>query len=481
VKPIFAQSGFDTTCARILLLSYHFPPDNAAGSVRWEKMSHCLAEAGWQLDVIARIPPEPAEADRERLHQLPAGTRVFHAPHPDSRMDRLDTVLAAGVQWIRNRRLSRNRRGVDDGTREGVGAGSRTSPRPSSLPSDAIRWWGDPRILRRSYSAVIRVRHSLAWAREAIAVGRAVLDTGGHTLILTSGPPHVAHVAGRRLSTRYRLPLVIDFRDPWSQKRRIAEDYACPLWFLMAGRMERRAVHRAALVVANTPPLGEALHRRYPGRDIVTVMNGFDNEPLPPAASSERFVIAYAGAIYLDRDPRPLFAAVAQVIRGRNLTPDAISVELMGDTERYQNVPTLDLARDAGIDRYVHILPRRPRTEALAFLATASLLVNLRQDSRFQIPSKLFEYLRYPAWILALAEHGSPTETLLRGSRVDVVDPQDIEGIARVIEHRFEQYRRGERADADPGDVRYSRTYQAARLLEALRVRDLLPAGDEER
>src|SRR5262249_5100160 len=37
---------------RLLLVSYHFPPDRAVGALRWRKFARYAAERGWALDVI---------------------------------------------------------------------------------------------------------------------------------------------------------------------------------------------------------------------------------------------------------------------------------------------------------------------------------------------------------------------------------------------------------------------------------------------
>ena len=96
------------------------------------------------------------------------------------------------------------------------------------------------------------------------------------------------------------------------------------------------------------------------------------------------------------------------------------------------------------------------------------MLVSLPQDSDMAIPSKIFEYMRYDAWVLALADRDSATERLLRGSAADVVPPRDLEGLAAVLRKRYLQYSRGERPTRLATDPRYSRREQARRLFDAI-------------
>jgi glycosyltransferase involved in cell wall biosynthesis len=238
----------------------------------------------------------------------------------------------------------------------------------------------------------------------------------------------------------------------------------------LANRHERRAVLQAALVIANTEPFRLAMCARYPeSRDrVITVMNGCDADPVPPSRHGRRFVIGYAGAIYLDRDPRMLFRGAARLIGELALEQADFGIEFLGDVERYGSRLVSEIAREEGVERFVTVEPRRPRRAALDFLARASMLVVLPQDSDMAIPAKIFEYLRFDAWVLALATHDSATGVLLRGCGADIVAPDDLEGLVRVVRERFLQYRNGIRPRRIARDGRFSRRVQAERLLDAI-------------
>src|SRR5262249_40374346 len=63
---------------------------------------------------------------------------------------------------------------------------------------------------------------------------------------------------------------------------------------------------------------------------------------------------------------------------------------------------------------------------------------------------------------------GSATELLLRDSGADVIPPDDEEAIARSIETRYRQYRRGERPPRLAENGRYGRREQAKRLFDEI-------------
>jgi glycosyltransferase involved in cell wall biosynthesis len=453
---------------RLLLISYVFPPAQASGSLRWQKLSHFVAERGCALDVVTLDPSCLDSPDLERLADLAPGTRVYGVPAPSLPIGEL--VRAAwGLYRGLRARLRRVRMG--SAASESASGGSVAEARPGSFARKEVRWsLGSPRGFIRAYSVWFESAFSDRWARAAAALAERLIEPGVHTAIITSGPPHTAYEAGRRLSRATGLPFVMDMRDPWSLAERLLEYVATPLWLRLAARGERRAVSQAALVVTNTEPFRVAMCRVYPeaAHRVITVMNGSDEGPLPPSRQDERFLIAYAGAIYLDRDPRLVFRAVARLIAEFELTPQAIGLELIGHVDRYGAVPVSDIAREEGLSEFVRIQPPRPHRAALEFLARATVLVSLPQDNDLAIPAKIFEYVRFDAWVLVMATPESATGLLLRDSGADVVAPDDLEEIVRTLRMRFLQHRRGIRPTRVATDGRFSRRVQAELLLDAI-------------
>ncbi len=304
-------------------------------------------------------------------------------------------------------------------------------------------------------------------------LGSRLAEPGVYGAVVSCGPPHMGHDAARRVARKKALALVMDLRDPWSLVQRLPENIASPIGLVLAARYERRAVAEAGLVVMNTEPARLAMQAAYPeaADRIITVMNGCDEETVPRSRHGGRFTIAYAGTIYLDRDPRPLFRAVAEVVRRLALGPEELGIELMGKAQSYNAIPIEAIAREVGIEPFVKTRPRRPRRELMEFLADATLLLSLPQDSDMAIPSKIFEYMQFDAWILALAAPGSATELLLRHSSADVVSPDDVQEIANVLQSRYQQYRQGQRPARLAHNSRYSRREQATLLFDAIERR----------
>jgi glycosyltransferase involved in cell wall biosynthesis len=451
-----------STGPRLLLISYHFPPGQATGALRWQQLSRFAVERGWSIDVITRHPDELPSADFGRLSQLPDAVRVYGVRSEVDAIRRWEQRL---VRWRNKLRSSRTP--ALPNARTSVPS-SAAEPKGSELTwRRDLEWSLSPRGFRRAYDAWRFFQEEWSWARaaqrEAIALFR------GHDAIVSCGPPHLPHVAARNAARHHGVPYIMDLRDPWSLTPAVPNALATPLWYRLAEGYESTTMRGAALVVANTGLHASELRKLYPDAadHIMAVMNGCDDDRVEPQPS-DRFLISYAGNIYIDRDPRFLFRAAARFLREERLTPAQAGIELIGHVDQFGGVPVKVLAEQEGLAEFVDVHPRLPRGDALKLMARAAVLVSLPQEVDLAVPSKVFEYTQFPAWLLALARTGSATEEVLRGSGADIVSPDDEAAIVAVLRQRWRQFQASGRPQPINADGRFNRTRQAAILFDAI-------------
>lgn len=481
--PFFSapDAGGGPASSRFLLISYHFPPAGSVGALRWQKLLQFAAQRGWRFDVIAAHPSSMEAVDASRLAELPPGTRVYGVPLRKRLLERMEAFAWRAYARLRGARREKVLAVEASATQGSVGQAA------AAVPSAPTGLKARLRAARRAYFAWMDYHTHAGWVRDAVRVGERLLPSGGYRAIITSGPPHMAHEAGRRLSARFGVPLVVDLRDAWSLVQRLADVFDSPLWYALARRYEAPVMAQASLIVMNTARARAAMQEAYPAlRDrIVAVMNGFDDEKIPPVPEKNRFVVAYAGAMYLDRDPTQLLDVVARVVRDLRVSPDQFGLEFMGHVESYQGISLQQFAQQAGIGDYVSVAGPGPRDAALSFMSRAAVLVSLPlfrgrltpQDggrplqgaSDMAIPAKLFEYIQFDAWLLIVAQRGSAAETLFRESGADVAEPGDSDRMVEVLKSRYLQFRNGERPRKLALGMPFaSRRAQAALLFDAI-------------
>ena len=91
VAPFWEKRGSTAQDARrLLVISYHFPPDTTIGARRWEKLASAVTARGWGMDVITCA---PSKALGTSLDSLPAGVRGFGVPDPTLPFERGEHLL----------------------------------------------------------------------------------------------------------------------------------------------------------------------------------------------------------------------------------------------------------------------------------------------------------------------------------------------------------------------------------------------------
>ncbi|MEP6998836.1 MAG: hypothetical protein ABI969_00050 [bacterium] len=431
---------------RMLVVSYHFPPDPVVGGLRWQEMARFFISLGWAVDVISRDFRDVEHLDPARLEHFSANLRLFSVADREPLVER-----AHKIAWPRISRLL---------ARESV-------QRVDALTHHEVKKQsGGGRGIVRAYFAWLEYARGGNWARAAAKLGVALARMHRYQFVVSSSPPHLAHEASRLISRASGLPFVMDMRDPWSLQERLPESIASPLWFRLARRHEARCVHAASLITMNTEHVGAMMRRTYPesASRIEIVRNGADSDPLPDPTRDGRFSIRFAGSIYSDRDPRLVFRASARVVRDLGLTPEQFVVELAGDMDGEW---VSEIAEEEGIAAYVSLRGLLSRKDVLEFQAGATVLLSLplAQDRDTSLPAKIYEYVRFAAWLLVVAHPESALADLLRGSEADVVGPQDVDGITLLIRHRYEQFSAGERPLPVGRDGQFDRSVQARKFL----------------
>ena len=395
---------------RLLVITYCFPPDGYVGGLRWAGITKYLSRLGWEVSVLTAAPPVGDDAA--------VGAHLESCP-------RLWTLIDC-CRWLRRRALGRSRALLPDASRVARASGPR----------------GLLRQLRREVAAVLTFPDdSRGWILRATLRARSLIRRFQPHVVVSSGPPHSAHLVAGMATIGSSVDWFIDLRDPWAGPLTKAWESHPKLrtWVFhaLSPRLERLAFRAAHGVITNTPQLAHALAAKYPEVSVVCVPNGVDPECLPPPATAPYpgLGIAYAGILYGSRDLGPVVQAFRLFLERH---PDAAQagskLRIAGAAELRHAQAFRDAVAAAGIEQHVEVLGPLPRVQALNLVSRSRVAVVLAQEQELQIPAKLYESiaLGIPTLVVAGADSGAAVE----GNRLGAVvrDHGDVEGIARVLE-----------------------------------------------
>ncbi|MBN2243882.1 MAG: glycosyltransferase family 4 protein [Acidobacteria bacterium] len=337
----------------ILLVAYYFPPINSAGSQRPVQMAHWLRRCGHAVSVLTHGYDEGKATSTEiiRIHD-PAYVRA----HRGARFWR----------WLFWRGLAEMQNSLGH------------------------------------YASIFS-----PWRREVLARAEEIRRVSRPELIIATYPPLEGLEIGIKLSRRWRIPLVSDFRDglmfqPIEEKRIRAHSCIRRKY----EKIEAASTATSTRITVVTPVLQKYFREAYPGCNCEIVYNGYDpqerlNLPaifFPPGF----FHIVHTGRLALSdsaADMRPFLAALRQTALDAPQHP--IRLHLVGEHSQRERAWMGELLKK-GI---VTIHPLMDRRQSLAFQKSADLLLVLtRPGVRSGIPLKLFEYLQAGKPILAVSD-----------------------------------------------------------------------------
>ena len=394
---------------RLLVLSYHYPSDGQVGGLRWAGLTKYLGELGWKSWILTAAAPDPRwSAPNVAVESCPAGRTVTDLYR------RLRDLIPA---------IARSRRGSE---------------------ATARRSWLRPlRALRAELAGVLALLHEgHGWTARSALHARALISQVQPDAIVTTGPPHAAHLAGW-LATRGRIGKdvrwIADFRDPWAGPFGKAWEsdatHGSAIARGFARRAESRVINAASGVFTTTRELAGALAKRYPDAAISWVPNAVDRDLLP-ARSADAFpglAIAHVGTLYGGRDLGAVLRAMRILLDSPHAGGAGAKLRQVGDVEQPQaealrrDIPAL------GLGSAVELQGMLPRREALDVLARSSLALVLAQDQDCQIPAKLYESVAMgiPTLVIAPAHSAAGREAVRIGALQ--AEPHDVQGIAAAM------------------------------------------------
>jgi hypothetical protein len=380
-----------------------------------------LAAHGWDPVVVAAEPAsaEPhhhADASLEQL--LPIDVEVHRVAHR--------SMLHVAID-IRERWRSAAR------TREAAAStATLAAPRPNDRPG------------RVSLYKEIALRHTFefpdlqaSWLRPAVRRALHLSSREPVDAVFATGSPWTGLLAGRDVAAALGVPLVADFRDPWTMNTNLWQQ---PSFVQRARRAERLVCERADAIVTVTDPLSESFRSVYPqcASKVVTITNGFDEAIVAgqfetPPASPEGVPIElwHFGSVYGPRNPVRLLRAlsgltIAGAVHAGSLRVHFVGPWLIHDEEtealalRLQELGVI--SRQAGV----------PRDEALRRMRAAPILLALQPNLPLQIPAKVYEYAVSGRPTVVIGGEGA-TARLVTDNGFGVCCPDDEHAIASLL------------------------------------------------
>lgn len=383
---------------KLLLVTYSFPPASSPRAYRWGAITDFWADRGHTIDVVCGSPGEADTKPTITTHRVRGLLRTVQAPR----------------SVIRH-------------------SGSRYRPLLKEAREAARRVW---RSFRWPDGA-------MSWVMPAAAHAASLARTHDYDALITSSYPFSSHVVGLIVRRCFDgLPWLVDIGDPFS----FATDTS-PNNFRRYDTLNQHAegavLRNASAITVTCEGARRAYVDRFPyvAARIAVVPPLTLVSPSTPhghanTSTRRRPRLVYIGRLQRAiRSPEPLIQIVTALTARSNVSPE---LHFYGRTNDCAEL--LERAARQHPDTiFVH--GEVPQETAHAVSSEADVLVNIDNDTPFQLPSKIVEYIASGRPILSIARNPDtdasrilrdwPTALHVNANRP--TDPQQLVRLERFI------------------------------------------------
>ncbi len=311
------------------------------------------------------------------------------------------------------------------------------------------------------------------WSKNFYAAVDEAIQKYKPAAIMATVPPFSVLPLAKTISEKYHLPLVLDFRDAWSQWKTVP--YGSVFHYRRTVALEKKYLSAAAAVITTSQQTLDAfkhIHPDIPAQKFHCIMNGYEGgltEWKPLNISHDLFTIGYVGSFYFNptaraqmlkpwwkkrghrmlqyiphrqdwlyRSPYFFFKAIAALNKTFPAVGQKIKIKFAGKKQEW--LP--DMISSFGLDNQVELTGELAHEDSIKFqqqcdalLLTSAKQLNGKAD--YSIAGKTFEYFQAQRPVIGFVCNGAQKDLLSRSGTAVICDPDNIKDAVSTLNYFF--------------------------------------------
>lgn len=393
---------------RILIIAYQFPPCGGGGVQRITKFVKYLSLLGHEVEVVTAGEKDYTYYDHSLIEDIPSNVKITRIQD-----DSFLSKLFREIRPLPNSNLSRFIVKILNRILRGL--------QRIFLFPDKERPWS---------LSVVR-----AWYSKAVYFNPDV--------VFSTSAPISSHLVSMELGMRLGLPVVADFRDPWTRNLNSRKKIMYKRW---AKKLESKILEVSTKIVVVSEPMAIYFKRDYnllglTGK-IFTIPNGYDEDDFKEYTPRkvDYFEILFAGSIYAPNSIDSLLAAVKEILLERPELTKTIRLSVVGTKDKRTESLLLDALKSGLIVNSENAVPHNEIIKRYETAALLAVLIPSQEGSEAIFTGKLFEYLRAKKRILLLASDGVAASLVKEKDGGSIADPCSVSSVREAIEFEYKKW-----------------------------------------
>jgi len=361
---------------RVLVITYYWPPSGGGGVQRWLKFVKYFRQFGLEPIVFTPENPERPSIDESLLKEIPEGIETIS-----------NTIWEPYLFY--KKFTGRNKS-------DKIQTAFLNEKKTKSSILENISIW-----IRGNFFIPDARKF---WIKPSVKILQEYLSNNKVDAIITTGPPHSAHMIGYDLKKKTGIPWVADFRDPWTNI-----DYYKDLKLGKRADNKHHQLEKLILTEASgVSVISPGMHREFKtivDRDYHIIPNGYDEEDIKEQTNTHdnsEFVLSHIGSLTKTRTPNSLLKVLSELVAENPNFAKKLKIRNIGKLD----INALESVRKFGLENYLDILDYLPHNEVIAEQSSATmllLLVNDTPNAKLILTGKIFEYLASKRPIICIA------------------------------------------------------------------------------
>jgi glycosyltransferase involved in cell wall biosynthesis len=277
------------------------------------------------------------------------------------------------------------------------------------------------------------------WKKKALhKIDKLWKKYDGFQLVYATAPPYTDFLIGQEVKKKYKIPLVIDYRDAWVDSK-VLNFYPTPIHKSRNIKLERKVIKDANVIITTNRRVKELIISRYGNiayNDIKIFPHGYDSEDFENAMTKKlpltnKMRITYSGSFYT-RDPRFYFSAIKIFFDMHPNLKDKVEFCFLGlfAKDHLNTAKKLNIIDNLNLPGYIN------HFECIKYILASDvlfLLISRGENEDASMPGKLGEYIGSRKNIVACIPEGVTKKTLENYNAIKFVPDENPDKIADAI------------------------------------------------
>lgn len=271
----------------------------------------------------------------------------------------------------------------------------------------------------------------------------SIIRTNNIKLIYATGPPFFSLYLGYLLKKVFKIPLIIEYRDPWSYNP--YERYqTSDLFKKKYIKLEKKIINSADIIIAISEGLKQFLIKHFPDelnkKKIFTLPSGLNidessqNKTPEISRNVNNIILTFTGTLYGQRDLKMLIQIISEVEKLGKLDCISLIINIFG---KYDVLYLKNLMKEYNVEKYFNLGGFISHNECFTQIKQSTFSLHIGENFNYPtISFKVWEYLSMGKKIVYLGREDSYTAKYLKNNKFGFVIPlNNLKlGVKRFIE-----------------------------------------------